>query len=368
MAAMDNGQNHTVDSEQGMSGKNTASLPRRLGSVLLLVVAWLAASAFAVWTYGALHYDLQALRVVVLPAFPLGVLCPAFLVRGAWRKLLLAVLPCFVVLVWWCSLQPRNDRSWQADVAELPWADIQGDEITLHNVRDFDYRSSSEYTPRWETRTVRLSKITGADLFVNYWGSPWMAHPVVSFQIEGERPVCFSIETRKELGESYSAIGGFYRQFELYYVVAEERDVVRLRACVREGETSYLYRTRMPAERARERFMEYVRSVNSLRDHPRWYHALATNCTTAIRGQHPAGKRHAWDWRMIVNGKADELLYERGLIVTDGLSFGELRKRALINDAAEKAGFSPDFDVQIRRGRPGFQDASARTDNSSSGL
>lgn len=365
---MENGQNHTVDPQLGLPGRNTASLARRLGAVLLLMVAGLAASAFAIWSYGALHHDLQAFRVVVLPAFALGVLSPVFLVRGAWRKLLLAVLPCFVVLVWWCSLQPRNDRSWQADVAELPWADIRGDEITLHNVRDFDCRSSSECTPRWETRTVKLSKITGVDLFVNYWGSPWMAHPVVSFQIAGERPVCFSIETRKELGESYSAIGGFYRQFELYYVVAEERDVVRLRAAVREGETSYLYRTLMPAERARERFMEYVSSVNSLRDHPRWYHALATNCTTAIRGQHPAGRRHAWDWRMIVNGKADELLYERGLIVTDGLSFSELRNRALINDAAKKAGFSSDFDVQIRRGRPGFQDASARPATPSSGL
>ena len=364
---MENGQNHAVDPQQGLPGKNTASLARRLGSVLLLMAAGLAACAFAIWSYGALHYDLQAFRVVVLPAFALGVLCPVVLVRGAWRKLLFAVLPCFAVLAWWCSLQPRSDRSWQPDVAELPWAEIQGDEITLYNVRDFDYRTSSEYTPRWEKRTVRLSKITGVDLFVNYWGSPWMAHPVVSFQIAGERPICFSIETRKELGESYSAIGGFYRQFELYYVVAEERDVVRLRASIREGETSYLYRTRMPAERARERFMEYVSSVNSLRDHPRWYHALATNCTTAIRGQHPAGERHAWDWRMIVNGKADELLDERGLIVTDGLSFSELRNRALINDAAKKAGFSPDFDVQIRRGRPGFQDASARPASSAPG-
>jgi hypothetical protein len=204
---------------------------------------------------------------------------------------------------------------------------------------------------------VRLSQITGVDMFINYWGSPWMAHPIVSFQFADAPPVCFSIETRKEVGEKYSAIGGIYRQYELYFVVADERDVIRLRTSIRPGEESYLYRMLLSPERARERFTEYVTTVNDLRSSPRWYNAITTNCTTAIRGQHPAGDRVPWDWRILVNGKADEMLYERGYIATGGLPFAELRQKSLINPAAQAAGSSLDFSRLIRAGCPGFPEA-----------
>ncbi len=241
---------------------------------------------------------------------------------------------CAVVLAWWLTLTPRSDRNWQPDVAELPWAEVQGDEVTLHNVRHFDYRTATDFTPRWETRTLRLSQLTGVDMFINYWGSPWMAYPIVNFQFADAPPLCFSIETRKEVGEKYSVMSGLYRQFELYVVAADERDVVRLRTSIRLGEESYLYRTRLTPERARKRFLEYLATLNELRERPRWYNAVTTNCTKAIRGQHPAGKRLPWDWRILVNSKADSLLYERGYIETGGLPFADLREKALINPAA----------------------------------
>lgn len=275
-------------------------------------------------------------------------------VRGGWRKLAVAWGGVALVLAWWLTQQPRQDRVWQADVAELAWADIKGEEITLHNIRNFDYRTETDYTPRWETRTVRLSQLTGVDLFVNYWGSPWMAHPIVSFQFADAPPVCFSIETRKELGESYSAIGGIYRQYELIYTMADERDVVRLRTNFRKGEDAYLYQTTIKPDQARERFLEYLTTMNQLREQPRWYNAITTNCTTAIRSQHPAGERPPWDWRMLVNGKGDELMYERHQIVTDGLPLSELRTKALINVAAMEANAAPDFSMLIRKNRPGF--------------
>jgi hypothetical protein len=133
------------------------------------------------------------------------------------------------VLAWWLTLKPSNDGNWQPDVAQLAWADIEGDQFTFHNVRNCDYRTDTDYTPHWETRTVRLSQITGIDLAIDYWGSPWIAHPIVSFQFADTPPLCFSIETRKTVGQSYSAIGGLYRQYTLIYLVADERDVIRLR-------------------------------------------------------------------------------------------------------------------------------------------
>jgi hypothetical protein len=255
------------------------------------------------------------------------------------------------VFTWWLTLSPTNDSDWQPDVAKEAWADIQGDEVTLHNVRNCDYRTQTDYTPHWETRTVRLSQITGIDLAIDYWGSPWIAHPIASFQFADAPPLCFSIEIRKKLGQTYSTIGGLYRQFELIYIVADERDVIRVRTNYR-NEDIYLYRLTVSPAQARERFLEYIHSLNALRNKPRWYNAITTNCTTSIRTQHPANERVPWDWRILLNGKGDELLYERHVIVTSGLPFAELKTRSLIDTRARAANDSPDFSKLIREGLP----------------
>lgn len=338
----------------GNANRNRQETRRSPGRMALLALCWIIAGGMVAWSFGALHYDFPVLSSAVAWIYLLGVLAALLVLRGSWKKLVVAGGSFLLVLVWWLTQQPRNDRNWQPDVAQEAWAEIKGDEITLHNVRNSDYRSATDYTPRWETRTVRLSQITGVDMFINYWGSPYMAHPIVSFQFADAPPLCFSIETRKEVGEKYSAIGGIYRQYELIYTAADERDVVRLRTNYRKDEESYLYHTKVPPDKARERFMEYVTMINSLREKPRWYNAITTNCTTAIRSQHPAGERLPWDWRMLVNGKGDEMLYEREAIVTDGLPFLELRQKALINPAAHAADKSPDFSRLIREGRPGF--------------
>ncbi len=322
---------------------------------LIRLVVRLFLWAGILWSFGALWFDSPLFSPWIAVLFVGGLFAILTISRRHfWRGKLIAAACIFIVLNWWLMLEPRADRDWQPDVAQLPWAEIRGDVVTLHNVRHFDYRTATDYTPQWETRKVRLSQLTGVDMFINYWGSPWMAHPIVSFQFADAPPVCFSIETRKEVGEKYSAIGGLYRQYELYVVAADERDVIRLRTSIRPGEESYLYRTLITPEKARERFMEYVTTLNELRAKPRWYHAITTNCTTAIRGQHPTRKRLPWDWRILVNGKADSLLYDRGYIKAGGLPFAELREKALINPAARAADKSPDFSRLIRVGRSGF--------------
>jgi hypothetical protein len=174
----------------------------------------------------------------------------------------------------------------------------------------------------------------------------------VSFQFADEAPLSFSIETRKEIGENYSAIGGLYRQYELIYICADERDVIRVRTNFRKGEDVYLYHTLLSPAQARARFSEYLVSLNALHARPRWYNALTTNCTTAIRQQHDASDRIAWDWRILANGKADTLLYERKRIATGGLGFAELKQRSLINERARAADSDPDFSRLIREGLP----------------
>ena len=322
-----------------------------MAAIKLILAIPLAIIAIA-WALGAVWFDApfgagNRLAAVLLAITFVVVL---LFVRPFWRKLGMFGVLFAGVLIWWLTLSPTNDGDWQPDVAQKAWADIQGDEVTLHNVRNFDYRTQTDYTPHWETRTVRLSQITGIDLAINFWGSPWIAHPIVSFQF-ADAPLCFSIETRKKLGQTYSTIGGLYRQYELIYIVADERDVIRVRTNYRK-EDVYLYRTTISPAHARERFLEYIHSLNALRNKPRWYNAITTNCTTSIRTQHPPNERAPWDWRILLNGKGDKLMYERHLIVTGGLPFAELKARSLINDRAKRADASPDFSQLIREGLP----------------
>lgn len=329
----------------------------RFVRTLGLILAWLVAFFCLVWAEGAIVFDfpIASVRGPVAVLFGLGVLVALFFVRGNLAKLAVAYGSFALVLLWWLTQKPRNDRAWQPDVMQLASAEINGDSVTLHNVRNCDYRTETDYTPRWETRTVLLSQITGLDLAINYWGSPYMAHPIASFQFADGLPVCFSIETRKTIGENYSAIGGLYRQYELIYICADERDVIRVRTNYRHGEDIYLYRTMASPAQARERFLEYVDALNALHDHPRWYNAVTTNCTTSIRSQRPATERAPWDWRLLVNGFGDELLYQRHQIETAGLPFAKLKQRSLIDERARANNDAPDFSRRIREGVPGFE-------------
>ena len=306
------------------------------------------------WAFGALWFDAPAANRTLAVAFLIGCVAVLGLVRPFWRKVALFAILFGAVLTWWLTLKPSNDRNWQPDVAQTAWAEINGDEVTIHNVRNCDYRTETDYTPRWETRTVRLSQMVGLDLFIMYWGSPLMAHPIASFCFADGLPICFSVEARKQVGQDFSAVASLYRQAGLIYVVADERDSIRVRANYRHGEDVYLYRILVSPERARRRFLEYVNTLNALHQRPRWYNVITTNCTTSIRAQHPPGERMPWDWRILVNGKGDEMLYERHLIASGGLTFTELKQRSRINERARAADNDPAFSRLIREGLPGF--------------
>ena len=318
---------------------------------ILWTFAWLAAFIGATWAFGALYFDFPKAATFAAIAFLLAVLAIVIFVRGKLLKLAIIFGAFAVVDVWWFTLKPSNDREWQPDVAQTAWAEINGDEFTIHNVRNCDYRTETDFTPRWETRTVRLSQITGMDVAINYWGSPWIAHPIVSFQFSEGLPLCFSIETRKTIGQQYSTLEGFYRRYTLTYIVADERDVIRLRSNYRR-EDVYLYHTLASPEQARQRFREYINTVNVLHERPRWYNAVTSNCTTSIRDQRAANLRAPWDWRILINGKADEMLYEHRAIATGGFPFAELKQRSLINERARAADDDPDFSRLIRDGLP----------------
>jgi hypothetical protein len=338
---------------------NKAKPPRWSLKILSLPgsgIVWILLLVGLIWAFGALWFDFPnpELRRAMAAAFGLVALLVAVFVRPRWRAKLGLTVGIILIMLWWQSLLPLQFRDWKPEVTLTAHAEIEGDLVTIHNVRNFDYRSETDFTPRYETRRLDLRNLRGVDIFINYWGSPYMAHPILSFDFGNDGRICFSIETRPEKGEAYSALGGLYRQFELFYVVADERDVIRVRSNYRQGEDVYLYR--LNAARAREAFMEYVRTINELHQTPRWYNAVTNNCTTAIRQQRAASDRAPWDWRMLVNGFGDELLYERGAI-DRSLPFTGLKRISRVNARAKAANDAADFSEKIRVGLPGMTPA-----------
>lgn len=319
---------------------------------------WLIVAGLTAWAAAALYVDLpvQGAGLSAAIVYLTTLAAALVLIPGSWRKVAACVVGFVAVLAWWLTLAPSNDRNWQEDVSQTPWADIDGDKVTIHNVRNFDYRTETDYTPHWETRSYDLKDIRGADLFITFWGSPWIAHPIVSFQFGDGDHVAFSVETRKEVGEEYSAFRGFFRQYELIYIIADERDLIRLRTNYRVGEEVYLYRTTASPEAAREIFLSYLQSANELHQKPAFYNAITSNCTTNIRIHTKAvagSTPPPWDWRLLLNGKGDEFAYQNGRLAGD-LPFDELKRQAHINDAARAAGQSDQFSRLIREGRAGF--------------
>ncbi|HEX8817608.1 MAG TPA: DUF4105 domain-containing protein [Terriglobales bacterium] len=333
---------------------------RTLGVVAAVVIG----IVLTLWATAALYFDLPWpwMRAPVAALYFLTMFSGLLLSRRQFRFLVMPV-GFIVVLFWWLAIPPSNNRDWQKDVDHTAWADVDGDRVTVHNLRNCDYRAEFDYTCQWETRTYDLSKLSGFDLAITYWGSPWIAHPIATFDFGDEGYLPISIETRKVVGQGYSAIRGFFRQYELIYLVSDERDVIRLRTNFRTAEEVYLFHTTATPQRAREIFLDYLQRVNHIHDQPQWYNALTNNCTTnialaAAESEHKPVNR---DWRILLNGKGDQMLYENHQIVTDGLPLAELREKAHINSAARAADNHPDFSQEIRAGRPGFENIVAPT-------
>ncbi len=320
------------------------------GMTILLILA------AAGWATCALYFgdsSTEKIQLILAATFAiLSLLTLGSLAFTRWRKIFLAVYTTTFagVLVWWLNIEPSNDRIWQADAEKLAYATIDGDKVTVHNIRNFDYQSEFDYRPGYYTKTFDLNKLEGVDLFSVYWMGPAIAHTIISFDFGGNDHLAFSIEARKEEGEGYSTIKGFFRQYELIYFVADERDVIRLRTNYRKNppEQVYLYRLQGPLENARRLFRAYMNQINDLNEKPEFYNTLFDNCTTAIWFLTKINPEHLpFSWKIIVSGYLPDYLYDEKRL-DNQLSFSELQKQAHINNLAQAADQAPDFSSRIR--------------------
>jgi hypothetical protein len=320
------------------------------------VLAGVVVSVMTAWAAGAIYYSpipVQTVRAGLAGLFILAA-ASAFVFTRRRGRTLVAYLVIFATLVaLWLQIPASNDRDWQPEVVLTPYARINGDLVTIHNVRNFDYRTETDFTPRWETRTYDLRKLDSGDLIAVYWAGKAIAHIILSFGFEGKDYLAVSIETRKEKGENYSTLAGFFRNYELYYVVADERDVVRVRTTYRQPqEDVYIYRVHGPRENLRRVFLDYLKSINELHERPSYYNKLSTNCTTSIwfhTRMNPESP--PMSWKILLSGYLPDYLYELGRLDTSR-PFAELEKRSRINDRAHAAEKDPAFSQWIRQELP----------------
>jgi hypothetical protein len=335
-------------------------MARTLARVVLLALMAIVVVALTGWGMAAIYLGdshTDRLQTVLAGMFGLaGIATIVAMWRPRWRgRVLAAFLALFAVLLWsWRAMEPSNDRYWQQDVAVLSHATIDGDLVTVHNIRNFAYRSETEFTPAYYDKTFDLRKLEGVDVIASYWMGPAIAHIFLSFSFEGGDHLAVSIETRKQRGEGYSTVRGFFRQYELYYVVADERDLIRVRTNYRKDppEEVYVYRVNGPAENGRRVFLQYMEKINALKDRPEWYNTLTTNCTTAIWMHTRINPGHPpLSWKILASGYVPEYLYEVGRL-DSSLPFAEIRRRAQVNARARAADQAADFSRQIRAGLP----------------
>lgn len=329
----------------------------RITSIVALFVLGLVIVGLGIWgtlaiaLAGAAGSELRLALAGLFALVSLAAVISLGSARWRWRAVPAYLVPVAGLMFWWQCIEPSNSRDWQADVAVLPYATIEGDQVTLHNIRNFEYRSETDYTPGYYDKRFDLNKLVGVDLVTAYWMGPAIAHVFLSFAFADGEHLAVSIETRKEKGESYSTIKGFFRQYELYYVVADERDVIRLRTNYRHdpSEEVYLYRLKAPIENGRRLFLEYLHSINALKERPEFYNTLSTNCTTRIWMSTRVNPQHLpLSWKILASGYVPEYLYEHGRLHSAGQTFAQVQQQALINSRAKAAGDSADFSRLIR--------------------
>ena len=338
----------------------TSTLPKSDAFWLWKPLRWLAAALRFLVLIGLVGWATLAIYYSNLPsAWGRVALAVAFLVFAVWalwiartRKMFLVLAVVYVLLlVWWMLIPASHERAWRPEVAVMPRAIVDGDRIRFTGVRNFEYRSVVDFTPRYEEREVSLAHLTGVDFFISYWHEGPVGHTFVSFIFDNAPPLSISIETRPEMGEGFDPVASLFKQFELIYVVGDERDLVRVRTNYRDEEV-FLYHTAISPEFGRRLLRIYVERINELADRAEFYHLLSNSCTiNIIRYANAAGRIGRFDFRHMLNGLIDRYIYAAGVVDTT-IPFDELRSRSRITAAAQAAGNGTDFSDLIRAGLP----------------
>ncbi len=323
-----------------------------IGRMAVIAAGSLLAFCSGAWAALALWYRLpggKAVRTLGSVAWVALVLVLAALAidQRSWLPLGVYAAAYLMLLLWWTGIAPSGQRNWRDDVAQLLSGTAQGDHVRLDNVRNFDWRSDTDYDIHWESRSYDLARLAGADAVLSHWGNRAIAHAMISFGFNDGRHLAFSVEVRKSRDQQYSSIGGFFKQFETILIAADENDIIRVRTNIR-GEDVYLYPLQMDPPTLRALFLSYVHAANQLAAQPAFYNTFTSNCTTIV--YHMArqiDQALPWDIRLLLTGYLPEYLRRIGA-VDRSVPLETLRQRSRISQRAMATAAGADFSNAIR--------------------
>jgi hypothetical protein len=342
--------------DRGGAGSMTDKLGM-IGRVAVVAVMTPIVFCSGVWATLALWYRLPGGRIVralgsALWVIATGLAYACAIVGRSWWPLVVYVVLYAILLSWWITIKPSGARDWRDDVARVLTGSVHGDRVVLHDVRHFRWRSDTDYDMRWERHDYDLAQLASADAVLSHWGSRAIAHAMISFGFDDGRHLVFSVEVRKSRDQEYSAVGGFFKQFETILVAAEEDDIIRVRTNVR-GEDVYLYPLQLERATLRALLLSYVHAANRLAAQPAFYNSFTSNCTTIVhRMARQIDRGLPWDMRLLLTGYLPEYLQDIGALDRD-VPIGVLRDRARISDRAMAAPTGSDFSRVVRAASPG---------------
>ena len=244
--------------------------------------------------------------------------------------------------------QASNERDWSPEMEQVPSASLEAGVVTLKNIRHNTYVSEDDFVVEYFDRKFNLSEIQSVDYIVVPFKIKQIAHTMISFGLQDGTYLTVSIEVRKEKGERYNPVLGMGRQFELMYLVGDERDLIRLRTEHRDAEV-YVYPSVATPEHAQALFLDVMERANQLAVDPEFYHSIGNNCTTNLAGHvnEISSKKIRYGWRVLLPGLSAKYAYDLGLL-DNRIPFEELTKLALVNDLALEHRDAADFSQKIR--------------------
>jgi hypothetical protein len=316
-----------------------------------IFVATIFLFGFWLWCTLAIRFSglPETLAFIACGIFAAGVPLALIFLPNRKRTIYGVLILCIFVLIGWSQVAPSHDRNWVPSVAKLPYAKTEGDQIQIHNIRNFDYRTEKDFSVRYYDKTYDLNKLETIDYVLSHWeGNETIAHSIFSFGFAGGDYLTVSVETRLEEGEPQSGLRGLFKQYELIYILGDERDLLRLRTNFRK-EDVFLYPIAMDKKTVREVFNVVMERVNNIASKPEFYNTITQSCLSSLVGdlKRVITPKSSFDFRRLANGYSDELLYENGWIDST-LSFAETKRLHYINQYVQDDIDGRDYSSKIR--------------------
>ena len=322
-----------------------------LASLILKIVSfvgWLLLTISVIWSFIALwHFDVIWLPIsrIVAVAWLLFVLlvfvgasvpvvknyAPEF---PRVLAITITLIGVFLISFVWRFKTPSGTGPWNKNQSMVPFMKYEDTNVTIHNFRNSSYRSVSDYDEKWETRTYSLDKIRTLDIIVEpFMPLKGMSHIILSFGFEDGEYVAVSVEARKPDDRGQNVVTSMFKAYELIYVVGDERDLVHHRIFHRDHDVSIYRLDSRNREHLRAFFILVMNHAASMERYPQYYHTITNNCTNSVfrHLEYLLASKFPWyDYRLVLPGYLDDLLFEWGAFGSD-YTLDEIQDRAKVD-------------------------------------